>query len=81
VEKIRRAAPDLPPDLAWLVAIVYRRFYHLVKEQGADDLIDGLDDYLAFAPWRDDDHFREYKKAVDQGWIRAAPMWDRLVER
>lgn len=81
VAKMRRVAPDLPPDIAWLVAVVYRRFYSSVTDRGEDEIIEGLDHYLAFAPWRDEDHFREYKNAVEQGWIPAAPMWDRLVER
>ena len=79
VAKILKIAPDLAPDVAWLVAQVYRHFCPSGEEQEVDDIIDALDDYLAFAPWRNPDRYQIYIRAVEEGWIPATPMWNRLV--
>ena len=81
VVRISKAAPDLAPDLAWVIGQVYRRFSRLVKKGNDDDFISALDDYLAFAPWRDAEHYGLYLNAVEQGWVTKAPMWSRLVEQ
>ena len=75
------SARRLASDAAWLVAQVYRHFCPIGDEQEVDDIIDALDDYLAFAPWRNPDRYRIYIRAVEEGWITPAPMWSRLVEQ
>ncbi len=81
VAKISKIAPDLAPDIAWLIGKVYSSLCRRVDERGDDDFLTALDDYLAFAPWRDAEHYRLYLKAVEQGWVLPAPMWSRLVEQ
>ena len=73
VVKIRKAAPDLNPATVWLVAVMYS-----LRERD-DAATEDLDDYLAFAPWRDKQHFDEYNEWIQRGWISPPPLSDRLV--
>ena len=77
VGKIYGMVPDLPPLNVWFVARLYQR-YHPRTDKTAREIIEGLEFFLAFAPWRDDDHFLTYRRAVESGLIpqviRAA--WD-----
>ena len=77
VGKIYGMVPDLPPLNVWFVARLYQRYYSRT-DKTAREIIEGLEFFLAFAPWRDDDHFLTYRRAVESGLIpqviRAA--WD-----
>lgn len=72
VLRLRRARPEMPPLLAWMLA----RFYMLYEAKGTDTR--ALDAYLAFEPWgRDKDdfgRFRTYCTAVVNKWIPSAPF-------
>jgi len=69
IVKVRVAAPDLPVSWALNVAQAYRA----AKEESDTEELEGLDQMLAFAPWRDEDHNRRYLRAVDmlhpEGWF------------
>ena len=59
IVKVRVAAPDMPPLWAFSVAQAYQ------AGQKHKEAVDGLDQMLAFAPWRDKVHFRRYVQAVN----------------
>lgn len=59
---VRRAAPDIPIELAFRVAQMYARTTPEAL----------LDAYLAFAPWRGDRERRAYLHAIDEEWL---PRW------
>ena len=74
VVKVRKAAPELDTRAVWLVALMYS-----LRETGEISTED-LDDYLAFAPWKDTQHFDEYKQWIRMGWISLPPLSDQLVD-
>ena len=76
VAKLLRTAPDFPMEIVWTFAGVYR----LHVESDANTL--PLDEYLAFAPWRSEEHYKLYTDAVRLGWLeRPRPaLWERFVE-
>jgi hypothetical protein len=48
------------------------------ERKGITDTAD-LDNYLAFTPWKDRNHYRLYKRAVAKGWVSKPPLWDSLM--
>ncbi len=79
VGKISGIVPDLPPMTAWRVARVYQVYYDRPVKTGQErDVIEGLEYFLAFAPWRDDAHFLSYRQAVESGSIPKVveAAWD-----
>ena len=77
VGKIYGMVPDLPPLNVWRVARLYQR-YHPRTDKTAREIIEGLEFFLAFAPWRDDAHFLIYRRAVESGLIPQVikAAWD-----
>lgn len=77
VGKIYGMVPDLPPLNVWRVARLYQR-YHRRTDKTAREIIEGLEFFLAFAPWRDDAHFLIYRRAVESGLIPQVikAAWD-----
>ena len=78
VGKIYGIAPDLSPMTVWAVARVYQHFDRPDTDKTAREIIEGLEFFLAFAPWRDDAHFLSYKQAVESGLIPQVikAAWD-----
>ena len=74
IAKVLKAAPDLPREIAWLVAVRYG--YSINAGQSPD----ALNHYLAFCPWRNQTNYDYYREIVEQGWIEPAPHWRWLVE-
>jgi len=66
---IRRAANDLALFEVFRLARLY--LLHERLEKGTQD----IDAYLAFAPWRDDEHQKTYLKAIAKGWVSEPPQW------
>lgn len=66
--QLQRAMPDADPFLVWTTC----RSYIALPNRGGDT--QGLDSFLAFAPWKDSDHFRRYCKGLVMGWIPPAPL-------
>ena len=73
IVRVRTAAPDLPPDDVWAMALLYVTDGLFVTE----GLRDALDAVIAFAPWRSKDHAERYFAAANLGRI-ASPLnvWD-----
>jgi len=70
IVRLSAVVPALPPVERWLIG----RLYLARKEQG--DPTDDLDMLLAFAPWGNgEDGWRRYTRAVETGWITAAPFF------
>ncbi len=61
IVKVRVAAPDLPVSWALKVAEEYRA----AEERGDSEELEGLDQMLAFTPWRDSYYYRRYLQAVN----------------
>ncbi|MGD0764805.1 MAG: hypothetical protein ABR978_00665 [Dehalococcoidia bacterium] len=60
IVKVRNAAPDMPALWALNTAQAYRA----AAEKSDSQEIEGLDQMLAFAPWRGKDHFNRYADTV-----------------
>jgi len=77
VGKIYGMVPDLPPLNVWFVARLYQR-YHTRTDKTAREITEGLEYFLAFAPWRDEAHFLSYRRAVESGLIPQVikAAWD-----
>lgn len=63
IVRVRKAAPSLLPWGAYVAATEYQHTEER-KEPTA-----GLDAWLAFAPWEDDEHQRRYDDALSKGWV------------
>jgi hypothetical protein len=70
IVKVRVAAPDIPPRWAFTVAQSYQ------AGEKHKEAVDGLDQMLGFAPWRDKAHVRRYFLAVKM----LHPEWRTHVE-
>ena len=68
IATIRAAYPDID---AW---DSYRLTRLFITRDALEQPTDDLDTYLAFKPWRGDDHQRRYDHAVKKGWIEKAPL-------
>ena len=66
--QLQRAMPDADPFLVWTTC----RSYIFGSAKGRDT--QGLDSFLAFAPWEDSDHFRRYCKGLIMRWTPPAPL-------
>jgi len=74
IERIRRAAPDLPPtvELFWLA-----RDYILRTER--EESTADIDAFLAFAPWRLGEPRQRYLNALGKEWTTPSPLLDTVA--
>lgn len=66
IVKLRTGRPDLPPYDTWVMARLY-----MAREARNETFTGDLDAYLAFAQWRDAEHFERYCNALDNEWIET----------
>ncbi len=74
IVKVRKAAPDAPNNVVFLLA-----FSYAVKEEAGYDSR-AMDGYLALTPWKDKGRLRQYKRLVAQKTIPRVPGWPVLVD-
>jgi hypothetical protein len=58
---------QLGPPMEWANTLMLARHYAELRESGRSTA--ELDAFLAFAPWRDEDHLRTFIDALDNGWL------------
>lgn len=66
ISRLRAARPDLPGWECWFLARLY------IMRTGRHESTADLDMYLAFAPWRDDEHADRYVDAISAAGIAPA---------
>lgn len=70
IAHLRTAAPDMPGLWAFFMAMDYWVF------SLAGEPMDALDELVAFAPWRDDAHYRRYFRSVQA----VHPNWFEYID-
>ena len=65
IVQVHKAARYLEP-FPWLLYTAAIEYQHTVESGGSTS---GLDAWLAFAPWKDDEHQRRYDDALSKGWV------------